>query len=113
MSNFQKRALSSEYPLSRSNATFLLQSHFGRITEMRGIIYVSITIVLKQEKIDHGLFWSEIISYQVTFVALPKQIFPLVFVTNYITALSFLERLLLNNREDFAFSSVNPFSSLY
>ena len=53
--------------------------------------------------------WSEIISYQVTSVALPKQTFSLNFVTSYITASSFLERLLHNNREDFAFSSVESY----
>jgi len=53
--------------------------------------------------------WSEIISYQVTSVALPKQTFPLKFVTSYITASSFLERLLHHNREDFAFSSVESY----
>ena len=62
-----------------------------------------------REWFEYLKLWSEIISYQVTSVALPKQTFPLNFVTSYITASSFLERLLHNNREDFAFSSVESY----
>lgn len=53
--------------------------------------------------------WSEIISYQVTSVALPVQNFPLDFVTSYVSATSFLERLLHHNRIDFVFSSIESY----
>lgn len=62
-----------------------------------------------REWFEYLKLWSEIISYQVTSVALPRQNFPLNFVTSYITVSSFLERLLHNNREDFTFSSVESY----
>ena len=62
-----------------------------------------------REWFEYLKLWSEIISYQVTSVALPKQTFPLNFVTSYITASSFLERLLHHNREDFAFSTLESY----
>ena len=55
--------------------------------------------------------WSEIISYQITAVALPVQTLPLSFVTSFVTAASFLERLMHHNREDFAFSSLESYLS--
>ncbi|KAJ7377916.1 hypothetical protein OS493_025811 [Desmophyllum pertusum] len=53
--------------------------------------------------------WSEIISYQVTSVALPAQTFPLNFVTSYVSVASFLERLLHHDREDFSFASIESY----
>ena len=55
--------------------------------------------------------WSEIISYQITAVALPVQTLPLSFVTSFVTAASFLERVMHHNREDFAFSSLESYLS--
>ena len=62
-----------------------------------------------REWIENLKLWSEIVSYQIISVALPLQSLPLSFVTSYVTAASFLERLLHHNREDFVFSRVESY----
>ena len=62
-----------------------------------------------REWIENLKLWSEIISYQVTSVALPMQQLPSSFVTSFVSAASFLERLLHHGCEDFAFSSVESY----
>ena len=117
--NWNKRDLTlsvNGYFLNRDgtwNVTYISEEnprfyHLLEVTTQAHIIGIRGT-TSSREWFQYLKLWSEIISYQVTSVALPKQTFPLNFVTPYITALSFLERLLHNNREDFAFSSVESY----
>ena len=95
------------------NVTFMSQEnprfyHLFEATEGVHIVSIRGTRTTR-EWIENLKLWSEIISYQVTSVALPVQRFPLSFVTSYVWAASFLERLLHHNCEDFAFTSVESY----
>ncbi|XP_022804609.1 uncharacterized protein LOC111341850 [Stylophora pistillata] len=61
------------------------------------------------EWFEYLKLWSEVISYQLTSEALPVQRFPLSFVTSYVSASSFLERILHHNRPDYSLESIESY----
>ena len=61
------------------------------------------------EWFEYLKLWSEVISYQLTSEALPVQRFPLSFVTSYVSASSFLERILHHNRPDYSLKSIESY----
>lgn len=61
------------------------------------------------EWIENLKLWSEIISYQVTSMALPVQQMPQNFMTSFVSAASFLERLLHHNHRDFTTASIESY----
>lgn len=82
--------------------------HVFEATKQVHVISIRGTVSAR-EWFENLKLWSEIISYQVTSVALPAQTFPLNFVTSYVSVASFLERLLHHDREDFSFASIESY----
>lgn len=93
------------YNISDENPRFY---HVFEVTKGVDIIGISGTRSTS-EWVENLKFWSEIISYQVTSMALPVQQLPPSFVTSFVSAASFLERLLHHGREDFVIGRIEAY----
>lgn len=105
---FRQRAL-------RWNVTFMSASSnptFYHLFEERARVHV-IGIRGTQDTVgdwfENLKIWSEIATYQVMAVALPVQKFPLEFISYYVNAASFLERILHHNEPNYYFKAIESY----